>query len=172
MSTRSNIVMLNEDGSLESIYCHWDGYPSHNGRLLYENYTDPAKIRKLMKLGDISILGEEIGRKHAFDRFGKKKYTPYQVTRKDGTKVGGCTAYGRDRGETGTESTHYPNMEAMIAMLEEAWTEWVYYFRVADGKWYYCNNPSPTWFKCCGREQMATAELTPDAWKEDEEKTV
>lgn len=154
MGTRSNIVRENEDGTFDSIYCHWDGYPSNNGRLLYEHYNTPEMVAKLLKLGDLSSLGQRIGEKHDFDK------------RPEG--YDGCTAYGRDRGEKGVKARHYTR-EKFEAMLADAWTEWVYFFRVADGKWYYTNNPSPTWFKCCGTQQMETALLTPAAWEKEEE---
>ena len=40
MATRSRIAIEKENGTVESIYCHWDGYPENNGRILVENYTD------------------------------------------------------------------------------------------------------------------------------------
>jgi hypothetical protein len=148
VSTRSNIARENEDGSYDLIYCHWDGYPSNNGRILHEYYQDPAKIDELLKLGDLSNLGPQIGTKHDFE------------DRPDGE----CTAYGRDRGERNTESKHYTKKQ-LIAMLKKSWTEWLYVYSVKDKKWYYTNNPSPTWFKCCG-PQRKTEELTPKAWEE------
>jgi len=42
MATRSNIGIVNEDGSVTGIYCHWDGYPENNkvttkvGKLVYD----------------------------------------------------------------------------------------------------------------------------------------
>jgi hypothetical protein len=45
-------------------------------------------------------------------------------------------------------------------MLKESRTEWVYIFRVADGKWHFTNNPIPTLFKSGGSSQRATEELT------------
>ena len=60
MSTRSHIGIWNEDGSLDVIYCHWDGYPSYNGALLLHRYQDPEKIRELIALGDISSLAESV----------------------------------------------------------------------------------------------------------------
>lgn len=60
MSTRSHIGIWNEDGSLDVIYCHWDGYPSYNGALLLHHYQDPEKIRELIALGDISSLAESV----------------------------------------------------------------------------------------------------------------
>ena len=34
MSTRSNIAIKRKNGTVESIYCHWDGYLSYNGKIL------------------------------------------------------------------------------------------------------------------------------------------
>lgn len=60
MSTRSHTGIWNEDGSLDVIYCHWDGYPSYNGALLLHHYQDPEKIPELIALGDISLLAESV----------------------------------------------------------------------------------------------------------------
>ena len=83
MGTRSTIAIQNTDGTVTGIYCHWDGYLSHNGRILAENYTDEASVRELIALGDLSSLGETVGSKHDFDN----------------APDGECNAYGRDRGE-------------------------------------------------------------------------
>ena len=83
MATRSYIGKRLPNGDIKAIYCHWDGYPEHNGRILVEHYKDSAKVEKLIKLGALSILGEEIGRKQDFNKPTK----------------GWCLAYGRDRGE-------------------------------------------------------------------------
>ena len=47
MSTRSNIAIENRDGSITSLYCHYDGYLSNNGKILAEHYSDPKKVREL-----------------------------------------------------------------------------------------------------------------------------
>lgn len=87
MATRSFIGIQNPDGSIRGIYCHYDGYPEHNGELLEKHYTNPTKITALLALGDISILGEEIGEKHNFED-------------RHVNKANGWTkAYHRDRGE-------------------------------------------------------------------------
>ena len=83
MGTRSTIAIENADGTVTGIYCHWDGYLSHNGRILQESYTDEAKVRELIALGDISSLGAEIGTAHDFDAAPR----------------GECNSYARDRGE-------------------------------------------------------------------------
>ena len=56
MATRSLIGMNLDNGITKIIYCHWDGYPEHNGKLLIENYSTPAAITELMLLGDLSNL--------------------------------------------------------------------------------------------------------------------
>ena len=57
MATRSRIAIENEDGSVKSIYCHFDGYLSGVGKTLFNHY-DNEKLEKLIGLGDISTLGE------------------------------------------------------------------------------------------------------------------
>jgi hypothetical protein len=57
MSTRSRIAIENQDGTVTSIYCHFDGYLDGVGKKLFEHY-DREKTEKLMELGDISVLGE------------------------------------------------------------------------------------------------------------------
>ena len=71
MGTRSRIGVMHGD-KLKSVYCHWDGYLSHNGRILQESY-DSAKANHLVALGYLSSLKAEIE---------------------------DCTFYGRDRDET------------------------------------------------------------------------
>jgi len=127
MSTRSMIGLLNSDGSVTHIYCHWDGYPSNNGKILTEHYTDYRKICELLKLGDLSSLGEEIGEKHPFDTYSlpdeeKAKYERW------------TTAYSRDRGEKGTKARKSKSIDAYKADFKENWAEYAYLFD--DGQWY------------------------------------
>jgi len=87
MATRSIIAKRTRyRGKLvyKAIYCHFDGYPSGVGAKLRKYYSNPSKIDKLLALGDISILGKEIGRKHDFNNKATEGWT---------------TAYHRDRGE-------------------------------------------------------------------------
>jgi len=56
MSTRSNIVLLRDNGSCSAIYCHYDGYLEHNGKMLLDNYTSTQDVRALVALGDIRAL--------------------------------------------------------------------------------------------------------------------
>ncbi len=60
MSTRSKIGILRRDGTVDHIYCHWDGYPEHNGCILFNNYNNINKMNELIKNGDMSLLNEHI----------------------------------------------------------------------------------------------------------------
>ena len=56
MSTRSNIVLLRKDNSCSAVYCHYDGYLEHNGRMLLDNYSSTKDVRALVSMGDIRSL--------------------------------------------------------------------------------------------------------------------
>ena len=57
MATRSRIAIENQDGTVTSIYCHFDGYLDGVGKTLFEHY-DREKTEKLIELGAISVLKE------------------------------------------------------------------------------------------------------------------
>jgi hypothetical protein len=125
MGTRSRIGIVNSDGSIESIYCHWDGYLDHNGMILLDHYTDEAKIRELMKLGNISTLGKIVGKKHPFDL----DHLPngYDIWKKRWGHM--CNAYGRDRGEDDNASILCKNLEEFNDLSEE------YNYLWENGRW-------------------------------------
>ena len=54
MATRSRIAIENQDGTVTSIYCHFDGYLSGVGKILKEYYTTQTKVEALINLGFIS----------------------------------------------------------------------------------------------------------------------
>jgi hypothetical protein len=56
MATRSRIGLQLADGSILSIYCHWDGYPEFNGVKLQEHFNSYEKAAELIDGGDISCL--------------------------------------------------------------------------------------------------------------------
>lgn len=128
MATRSTISIKTGKDTFQTVYSHWDGYPSHNGAILLEHYQDEDKIKQLIAYGDVSILAENIepdqDKPHDFD------------DRQDGV----CLFYGRDRGEDGIKTrTHKGDVNEG--------EEFDYLFK--DGKWYYrYNYGSPrTWSK-------------------------
>lgn len=56
MSTRSRIGILNQDGSVESVYHHSDGQPSWLGIVLTRYFSNTLLVRDLMTGGDISCI--------------------------------------------------------------------------------------------------------------------
>ena len=119
MGTRSTIAMKKPDGGVVGIYCHWDGYPAHNGDILNKHYTDTDKIAQLIGLGDLSSLGSEIGEVHDFDaRYGEQPELPMTDD--------WCMAYGRDRGEKDVEARHFDDVKSWTEAMEGSWCEWAY----------------------------------------------
>lgn len=127
MATRSTIAIEYADGTVDQVYCHWDGYLENNGVILRDHYTDPFKVRDLIDLGDISSLGPNIGRKHAFSPFEGDK-ADYEAAQEEG-----CTTfYGRDRGEEGTSAKRFNNFEDYVA--NHQYEEYEYILRQVDGR--------------------------------------
>jgi len=105
MATRSRIGIENENGTITSIYCHFDGYPDGVGATLKEHYLSTQKVRMLLNLGDISILGEQIATmdEHTFEN----------------PKEGITVAYHRDRGEVKREARTDVSIEQFKNRLDE-----------------------------------------------------
>lgn len=122
MGTRSRIGVFHGD-NVKSVYCHWDGYLDHNGRILLNHY-DSAKANQLVALGDLSVLHANIGEKHDFNEQYKD----------------GCTFYGRDRGETGVSARYFKDFEHYEK--NHQYEEYEYILRQVDGKavWFVCYN--------------------------------
>jgi hypothetical protein len=56
MATRSRIGIELKNGSVKSVYHHWDGYPEWLGKKLKSKYNTRAKVHALIRRGDISCL--------------------------------------------------------------------------------------------------------------------
>jgi len=56
MATRARIGVLHPDGSVTSIYSHWDGYPNGVGKTLGENYSHQDRAKRLVAMGGVSVL--------------------------------------------------------------------------------------------------------------------
>lgn len=132
MATRSLI------GNYRSfIYCHWDGYPEHNGEILKKYYKDPKKVDELISLGDISLLAENINpdpsKPHNFDN--------------DQENV--VVAYHRDIGEP------WEDVKPMVMSKEfeakDTSIEYIYYFDDDKKLWkykeLYATKPKWIWLK-------------------------
>ena len=114
MATRSNIAYRTPEGKIRSVYCHWDGYPAHNGEMLRRYYKDQSKIEALIELGSLSSLRPEIGVKHEFSRLDTNM-TSDEFDAKYGEMV---TAYHRDRGEE-LHISEYDDIPSWIYDMEE-----------------------------------------------------
>jgi hypothetical protein len=131
MGTRSTIALEFADGSVGQVYCHWDGYLDHNGRILNDHYSDPIKLRNLIDLGDLSSLGPEIGDKHEFDCPYKYGTPEAKAWHEQNHKV--CTFYGRDRGETDTQVRMFKDY---MDYHKNADSQEYNYILRRDGIWY------------------------------------
>jgi hypothetical protein len=54
MSTRARIGIEHTDGSITSVYHHWDGYPEWLGVKLNQHYNNTPKVIQLIAGGDMS----------------------------------------------------------------------------------------------------------------------
>ena len=61
MGTRSRIGIQLKDDSILSVYCHYDGYPSFNGRVLREFYNTKEKVSQLINGGNMSCTWTNAG---------------------------------------------------------------------------------------------------------------
>jgi hypothetical protein len=57
MATRSTIALEFADGTVQQIYCHWDGYLEGVGAELQSDYMNPFDLRDLIDEGDTSTIG-------------------------------------------------------------------------------------------------------------------
>lgn len=117
MATRSRISFERPDGKVRSIYCHWDGYPSNNGKILLENYNE-QNLDALMDLGDLSVLGKL----PIVDPKG------WEYTAPDDTY---CLNY-RSRGETDVDALEFAN----ISEFNEHAPQEEYNYLYQNGEWY------------------------------------
>ena len=117
MATRSYIGVRNLDSSVDYIYCHFDGYPEHNGAILTEYYSNINRVNELLNLGDLSVLGKFIGEKMDFDKRVRDT----------------CLAYGRDRGESNIDKKN-TGYDELITSQD------VNYVYIFDGDYWECHN--------------------------------
>lgn len=122
MSTRSIIAIRNDSG-IDAIYCHWDGYPAHNGYLLLNVYNTTVKVKELIDLGSLSVLAANpeppAGAIHTFEK-------PYpDVT----------IAYHRDRKEPWEypHPHHYATADELYGDRDSYGAEYIYLF--TNGAW-------------------------------------
>lgn len=104
MGTRSSIGVMQQDGSVKSIYCHWDGYYSHVGKMLYKHYNTEEKANAVVALGGLSSLYENLTPlPEAKPNYTPRGEQPRTILAKDHSfdtpQENVTVAYHRDRGE-------------------------------------------------------------------------
>ncbi len=105
----------------KAIYCHSDGYLGYNGKVLLANY-DSAKANQLVAMGDMSVLGKEIGEKIDFD--DRMVCEGENIAKQ-------CRFYGRDRGNTDIEFTTVNSFDELCEHFDSE-----YYYIMKDDVWY------------------------------------
>ena len=123
MGTRSAIGVKDINGSIRAVYCHWDGYLKHNGRILLENYTTMDLANELLDYGDMSSLREKIhpnvNSEHSFEN----------------PQEGVCIFYHRDREEDWEDvsATTFEKDSDFLKYYDDS----EYFYLFVDGTWYY-----------------------------------
>ena len=127
MATRS-MIAIEDNGEVYAIYCHNDGYLEHNGKILLQNYQDVDLVESLIDLGDLSLLGKELGKKQNFNQ---------------PTSYDWCLAYGRDRKEIGTAAQKFSTREEAVEHFDGC--DYFYLYEVISGEWMYKTYKDKEW---------------------------
>lgn len=99
MGTRSRVGIMQGD-VCKSVYCHYDGYLDHTGRVLLECW-DEAEVLKLIELGDNSGIQESVDEMNFY----------------------------RDRGETGVGAQTAKSFDEFLGQVDRCCGEYYYVMR-------------------------------------------
>jgi hypothetical protein len=115
-----------KNGMIRHIYCHSDGYPEGVGATLLQHYNTWEKVKELIDGGDISVLGDETGKQHSYDKWWHNE--------EQGTPAQNWTLfYKRDRGEK--------DADAQVSRHEESYADKA---ENLDAVYAYLFDPAPT----------------------------
>ncbi len=123
MATRSTIAVVLPNGSIRSVYVHFDGYISGVGNTLLSHWNTQELAEKITSIGDMMILGKRINPigKHSFDK----------------PESGTCVFYGRDRGENNSNPTIYISLSDYYISNNKEEYNYLFFdnsWHVMDGK--------------------------------------
>jgi hypothetical protein len=99
MGTRSRVGIM-QGNVCKSVYCHYDGYLDHTGRMLLTHW-DADKVNKLMELGDNSGIQESVEEMNFY----------------------------KDRGETGVEAIQAHSFREFLDQVQSCFGEYYYVMR-------------------------------------------
>lgn len=118
MSTRSAIGVMHGN-KIKAIYSHSDGYLEYVGVVL-QKYYDSSKANNLVAMGDMSMLGKEIGEKIDFN--ARMEYDTDGFAKQ-------CRFYKRDRGEDTDFTVFFREYDLFSGIDAE------YFYVMKDGVW-------------------------------------
>ena len=143
MGTRSFISIKHKDNTYSGVYCHWDGSPDHNGKILKEDYQARSKVVDLIDGGDISSLktrstwdseymcsedGSIVKDEHGFMMY-KNDREPQPL-------------YYYERVDEDVDPKHFKTYKQMYKYAKDCWCEFIYTFDDTVGvdqpSWSYC----------------------------------
>ena len=134
MATRARIGIQLPNGQIKASYQHWDGYPGGLGYNLIDNWTNPEKVLKAIRLGNASHWGMIVGDKTDFDDRKNEMHDIQNVY------------YGRDRGEKDQGPRTYVDEQEYLAEGWGSGEEFIYLlkdtghkdpFGETQGEWFY-----------------------------------
>lgn len=114
MSTNARIGIKVNGIKMLSIYSHWDGYPNWVGVRLLKYFNTEEKVKELLSMGDVSIMGDKIGVKTEFSSFNSRENSQ-------------CLFYNRDRDET---------TEAIVHDIGDMNYHYSFTYLFKNGAWY------------------------------------
>lgn len=136
MSTRARIGITQPQGSVRSIYTHWSGAPADHGPILLTHYASLPRVLDLLELGNLSVLGPDIGERHEFERQSL-----------DDRFAQWCLAYGRDRGDPHEQALVDASVEFFVETCRICRADYAYLWTTE--RWIGCAIPAapiaPTW---------------------------
>jgi len=137
MATRSHIGILEGD-KVKFVYCHYDGYLSHNGNMLKKYYNTSKKVHQLLDNGSLSILNPLIKPWLIYKRGKKHKINIGFTNNFNKADQRYCVFYHRDRGD---------DLEIYWCTVNDYATtkhiDVLYLF--IDNKWHYYNPSLKKW---------------------------
>lgn len=134
MGTRSFITIKHKDNTYSGVYCHWDGYPDWNGKILTKDYQARSKVVDLIDGGDMSSLKTNQTWSSTLDENDN-----YTNTREE------QPLYYYERGETDDDTVypkHFKTHQQMYKYAKNCCCEYIYTFDDTVGEdqpwWSYC----------------------------------
>lgn len=138
MSTRSRIAVLQSSGKIHSVYCHSDGYPSYNGKMLKAHYNTEEKANELVNLGDLSFVEKSpvpLPSAPVAHFYGEGEPPILTTHSFDNPQKGVTIAYHRDRQEE-FNKTVFENIEEFKKATTNSNHCEEYYYFFQEGKWF------------------------------------